>query len=116
VDYDDIKPTFNDVADFVRDWARISAKKKITPTTPFERDLGIIGDEGSELLEAAQKRFKVNLTDGENGYRTIFQLGLNEFLFNSEGFSPGFGGGDIITLFSNPNTSPTVRSFTVGEL
>jgi hypothetical protein len=78
--------------------------------------LGITGDDGAELLEAAEKRFNVSLTDGENGYRTIFKLGPNEFLFNAEGFSLGFAGGDIITLFSNPNTIQTVRSFTVGEL
>jgi acyl carrier protein len=116
VDYNNTTPAFNEVADFVRDWARISAKKQITPATQFERDLGITGDDGAELLEAAEKRFNVSLTDGENGYRTIFKLGPNEFLFNSEGFSLGFAGGDIITLFSNPNPIQTVRSFTVGEL
>ena len=116
MDSDETSLTFNDVADFVRDWARIPAKKQITPDTEFERDLGITGDDGDELLKAAQKRFKVNLTDGENGYRTIFKLGPNEYLFNSEGFSLGFGARDIITLFSNPDRNYTVRSFTVGEL
>jgi hypothetical protein len=102
------------VSDFVRDWARIPSKKQITPETEFERDLGITGDDGGELLEAAQKQFKMNLTDGENGYRTIFKLDLNEYLFNSEEFSIGPGDTDMITLFTN--TNPSVRAFTVGEL
>jgi hypothetical protein len=59
-------------------------------------------------------QFKVNLKDGDNGYRTIFKLGPNEYLFNSEGFSIGSGGTDMITLFTN--TNPSIRRFTVGEL
>ena len=116
MDRKNVGTTFNDVAEFVRGWARVPAKKQITPDTQFERDLGITGDDGDDLLEATQKHFKVNFTDGENGVRTIFKLGPNEYLFNSEGFSWGFGGTDIITLFSNPNTDYSVRSFTVGEL
>jgi acyl carrier protein len=116
VDSKDAEPTFNDVAEFVRDWARLPAKKQITPDTQFERDLGITGDDGDELLQAAQKRFKVNFTDGDNGVRTIFKLGPNEYLFNSEGFPSPFGGGGIITLFSTPDTNFTVRAFTIGEL
>ena len=111
-----MRPTFNDVARFVRDWAHISAKTQITPDTQFERDLGITGDDGGELLGAAQKRFKVNFTDGTNGVRTIFKLGPNEYLFSPEGWTLGYGGMDIITLFSHPDTSHSVRSFTVGEL
>jgi hypothetical protein len=115
VESNDIRPTFNDVAHFVRDWAHIPGKNQITTETQFERDLGITGDDGDELLKAAQTRFRVDLTDGDNGYRTIFNLGSNEYLFNSEGL-PWFGGTGMITLFARPNTNFTVRSFTVGEL
>lgn len=62
---EDARPTFDDVAEFIRDWAHISSNKQITPDTQFERDLGSTGDDGDELLEAAQKRFKVNFTDGD---------------------------------------------------
>lgn len=116
MDSEDRTPSFVEVANFVRGWASVPAKRLITPDTQFERDLGITGDDGSELLEAAQERFKVTLTDGDNGYRTIFNLGPNEFLFNSEGVSIGFGNTKIITLFSNPDASHSVRSFTVGDL
>ncbi len=109
-----MRPAFDEVAEFVRRWARIPAKKPITPDTQFERDLGISGDDGGELLEASEVQFKVNLKDGDNGFRTVFELGSNEYLFNSEGFSIGSGGTDMITLFTN--TNPSVRRFTVGEL
>lgn len=113
MDSKDVGPTFNAVAAFVRDWARVPAEKQITPATQFERDLGITGDDGVELLEAAQKRFKVNFTNGDNGIRTIFKLGPNEYLFNSEGFPAWFGKGG---LFSTSDTNYTVRAFTIGEL
>jgi hypothetical protein len=61
--------TFDDVADFVRACARVPVKRPITPETQFERDLGITGDDGSELLEAAEKRFAVNLAPDQGGYR-----------------------------------------------
>jgi acyl carrier protein len=60
---------FDDVADFVRAWARVPIKQQITPETQFERDLGITGDDGSELLDAAGKHFMVNLASDETGYR-----------------------------------------------
>jgi flagellar basal body rod protein FlgG len=107
-------PTFEEVADFVRGWALIPVKQPITVHTQFERDLGITGDDGGELLQAAQEHFKVDLADGGNGYRKIFNLGDNEYLFNSEGFCIGSGGTDMITLFTNTNHS--VRALTVGEL
>ena len=116
MDGKDTRPTFNEVAEFVREFARIPAKRQITLDTQFERDLDITGDDGVELLEAVQERFRVTFTDGENGLRTIFNLGPNEYLFNSEGFYIGFGGTNIITLFSNPNADYSVRSFTVGDL
>ena len=114
VDRSGTRPTFGEIADFVREWASIPTKQEITPDTQFERDLGITGDDGSDLLEAVQKRFSVNLAPDESGYRTTFNLRPNEYLFNSEGFSIGSGGTDMITLFTN--TNPSVRRFTVGEL
>ena len=96
-------PTFDDVADFVREWARVPAKRQIEPETQFERDLGITGDDGSELLDAAQKKFGADLAP------ETFGLGPNEYLFNSEGFELGAA---FVTLFTNPS----VRDFTVGEL
>ena len=68
MDRKNVGTTFNDVAEFVRGWARVPAKKQITPDTQFERDLGITGDDGDDLLEATQKHFKVNFTDGRTAF------------------------------------------------
>jgi acyl carrier protein len=114
VDANTTRPTFSDIADFVREQARLPAKRQIEPDTQFERDLGITGDDGVELLEAAQKRFKVNLRPDESSYRAIFNLRANQYLFNSEGLDLWSGGIDIVTLFTD--TNPTVRALTVGEL
>lgn len=101
--------SFDDVAHFVHTWARLPASRRITPETEFERDLGITGDDGSDLLEAAQKHFRVILASDEGGYRATFGLGPNEYLFNAEGSGIGAA---LITLF----TTASVRAFTVGEL
>jgi hypothetical protein len=77
VDSNSESPTVNDVADFVRAWSRIAVKRQIDPETQFERDLGITGDDGSELLEAAQKKFDVDL-------------------FNAEGFGPAGRSNDSV--------------------
>jgi acyl carrier protein len=88
VDSNSKSPTFNDVADFVRAWGRIPVKRQIDPETQFERDLGITGDDGSELLEAAQKKFGVDLAPDESGYRNIFELGPNGIPLQLGGFRP----------------------------
>lgn len=106
MDSNDTRPTFNNGADFVRAWAHIPAKKPIAPETQFERDLGITGDDGDEI-----KRFRVNLSNGDNGYGTIFNLGSNEYLFNSEG-PPWLGG---VSLFARPDKH-YLPIFYVGEL
>ena len=97
--------TFEQVADFVRAWAVLRTNIFIQPETQFERDLGITGDDGSDLIVDAAAEFGVKLTEDS------FDLGFNEFLFHSEGIdiSPV-----IQSLFGKP--MPEVRAFTVGEL
>ena len=97
---------FKDLAEFIRRHAQLSPGKLIGPDTQFERDLGITGDDGVELLEAVEKEFEILLT------RDSFDLAPNEFLFNPEGFS-AFG--DLIALFRR-RPIPEVRSFTAGGL
>ena len=81
-----VKPTFQDLVDFVRSWAQVSPEQAIEPDTEFERDLGITGDDGGYLLEGAEKHFAIQLSTKDDGYRKTFDLGKNEYLFNSEGF------------------------------
>ena len=100
--------SFDRFADFIRGWAFVPNKKKIAPETEFERDLGITGDDGSDLLVATEKEFGISLSSEEYGYRETFSLEPNEYLFNSEGGAIW----ELTTLFG----TSTVRAFTVGEL
>lgn len=104
--------TFNEFADFIRDFWRVSPHKQIEPDTQFERELGLTGDDGGDLLGAAEKRFGVKLVSEEDGIRKTFNLGPNEYLFHSEGWEllPA----EFTTLFGSGE--PTVRKFKVGEL
>ena len=43
--------TFGDFAAFVREYLSVSDRKPIRPDTRFERDLGLTGDDGNDLLE-----------------------------------------------------------------
>jgi acyl carrier protein len=101
--------SFGEFADFVRNWGGLPTSKQIDPETQFERDLGISGDDGSDLLIATEKEFAISLSSEEDGYRKTFNLGPHEYLFNSEGFGTVWA---LINLFG----TSTVREFTVGEL
>jgi hypothetical protein len=100
--------SFNDFVLFLREWGHIPIREKISPETQFERDLGITGDDGCELLEAAESKFGIRLCSEGDGYRKTFNLAPNEYLFTSEGGMIS----EPISLFSNS----VIRSFTVGEL
>jgi acyl carrier protein len=105
-------PTFIEFADFLRNHIVVSTKQAISPSTQFESDLGVTGDDGIELLEAVERHFDINFPTGED-FRKLFNLAPNEFLFHGEGFD-GFN--LLSWLFSKQNHSYTVRKFTVGEL
>jgi hypothetical protein len=103
------RPTLEEVAAFVREWAQLSAKKKASPETQFERDPGITGEDGDDLLLATETRFRVSLHSEEHTLRQTFNLAPNEYLFHSEDYGVPF---EILSLFS----MPTVRAFTSGAL
>jgi len=107
-------PSFEDLANFIREFAAIPRRKPIEPETLFEDDLGISGDDGCELLEATEKHFGVCLSSPEEGYRRTFDLAPHEFLFHSEGL--GWDLSDLLSLF-RPNAMPSsIKAFTVGDL
>ncbi|AKD54751.1 hypothetical protein [Spirosoma radiotolerans] len=98
--------TFEHFTDFIRQHAGVSSKRLITPSTQFEKDLGITGDDGIEFLEAIERHYGVAFCKDEQGFREMFKLGPNEYLFHSEGFGIPFW------WFGQ---KPVVRAFTVGE-
>jgi hypothetical protein len=103
-----VRPPFQELADFIRTWLQLPTDWSIRPDTEFERDLGVTGDDGGDLLHQVEERFAVQLSTKEDGYRKTFGLGKNEYLFNPEGFPIW----ELLPFV--PKT--TVRVFTVGEL
>lgn len=104
---------FDEFAAWLREYWSVPVRKAIVAETQFERDLGLSGDDGDDLLVAAEKEFEVKLGNEETGVRETFNLQPNESLFNSEGWGPPPA--ELISFFSGSQSS-TVRSFTVGEL
>jgi hypothetical protein len=100
--------TFERFTEFLRRWWRIPKVTVIASGTQFDRDLGITGDDGQDLLNATEREFGVRLSSEEHGYRETFNLAPNEYLFQSEGGAVW----EPTTLFG----TSIVRAFTVGEL
>ena len=109
-----VNPSFDEVVAFVRESRRIRKDRSITPETRLEADLGITGDDGVDLLEEAEKHFKLRLTSDEHGVRETFNLKPNEYLFESEGFDPL--GITTLIRWLRGEPRPVVRDLTVGEL
>ena len=103
-------PSFDQFVAFLREAQGIRTRISITPATRLEKDLGITGDDGTDLLVETEKQFGVKLWSEEHGYRQTFHLGPDEYLFHSEGF-------DIFWLIRRLLGRPDpVRELTVGEL
>jgi hypothetical protein len=109
-------PSFKEFVDFIRLSTGISVRREIAPETLFERDLGITGDDGWELLEATEDRFGVCLLSPEDDYRSTFGLAPDESLFHDEAWGPGEVLETIISLFWPRATRRSVKAFTVGDL
>src|ERR1700722_968930 len=77
--------SFDQFAEFIREYWHVSNRKSISPETQFERDLGLTGDDGADLLEATERKFGVVLSGENKELRETFSLGPNEYLFHSEG-------------------------------
>lgn len=97
--------SFDEFAEFIQEHCFVSRRKPISQETQFERDLGLTGDDGVDLLDAVAKRYEIEFT------AESFDLQPNEYLFNGEGI-------ELIpliqSLFGKP--LPEIRTFTVGEL
>ncbi|MBK1790595.1 hypothetical protein [Persicirhabdus sediminis] len=74
----DTEITIFDVIEFIRKWGGFKRSQEIDGSSCLESGLGITGDDGDELLEAASSYFSVQLADKERGYRTTFDLKDND--------------------------------------
>lgn len=77
------RPSLDDVAAFVREFAALPTRRALLPETKLDADLGITGDDGVELLDHAERRFDVALRSP-----ALFGLRPGEVLFGAEGFDP----------------------------
>jgi hypothetical protein len=100
-----------EVVAFVREFTRAGRSTAVSGNTRIEADLGITGDDGSELLATAEERFGADFGDD---LRTAFRLGPEEFLFHSEG-TP-IPGADVLSRWLTGSPRPNVRDLTVDEL
>ena len=97
------EPTVEDVISFVRETTH--SRRTITAGTQIERDLGVTGDDGDDLLAAAEDRFGVPLA---------FELKPNEHLFGPEGF--GLFGIPTLSRWRRRQPRPAYRDLSVAEL
>src|SRR5687768_8905160 len=107
-------PSFDEVAEFVKEFAGVAKSRSIQPHTRLELDLGVTGDDGDDLLEEPSKRFGVELATPEGGYGPHFGLGPNEYLFHSEGVD--LLGITILLRWLTGEPKPIVVDLTVGKL
>jgi len=107
-------PSFDEVAAFVHEFAGISPHRSIKPETRLVADLGITGDDGDDLLRAANEHFQVDLASPDNGIAQTLRLGPNEYFFRPEGVDL-FGISLIIRWFRG-EPAPAYRDLAVGEL
>lgn len=108
-----MSPSLAEVICFLREYAALR-KEHIDENSWIENDLHITGDDGVELLQAAEKTFGVAFETENHNLRTLFDMKENEYLFTSEGLDL-FG---ICRLFEILRGIPaaTIRDLTVGEL
>lgn len=80
--------TLAEVIAVIREFHGLSERETVVAETRLERDLGITGDDGCELLEELEKRFFISFSDSDGTLREAFGLSHDQFLFHSEGFNP----------------------------
>jgi acyl carrier protein len=103
--------TIENLINVIRKHQGIPQKKEITVGTLLEKDLGITGDDGCELLEAIEQEFGVSFIGADGTIREIFGLQKDEYLFHSEGIAVfNF----LASLFGKD--LERVKALTIGQL
>ena len=107
-------PTVEDLSAVIREFAGLRPDRRINARTRIDRDLGITGDDGIDLLRTVETRFQVSVGLVDGRIRQVFGLGENEYLFGSEGLEIPFLSGLSRRITGKP--APVIRDLTVGEL
>lgn len=106
-----VEPTLDDVIEFVREYARLAQSTTLSGTTRIDADLGITGDDGAELLAAAEERFAADFGDD---LTVAFGLDPDQVLFGDEGFP--IPGAAWLGRLTRGTKKPKVRDLTIAEL
>lgn len=106
------EPSFKAVVNFVK--AFTFTHRPITSDTRLEAHLGITGENGIKLIQAAETHFNIPLASPEEGIRQTFRLGPNEYLFHPTDSERPKLGAWLSRLRQEPQ--PIFRDLTVGEL
>ncbi len=97
--------SLDEVIALIREHQGISGKKAITESSLLEKDLGITGDDGCELIEAVEKKFNLSFAGAGGSLSKAFGLSEDQYLFHSEV--------NLLGVFVRPEN---VKAITVGEL
>lgn len=104
--------TFETLVQVIRASQGISPSVPITEQSDLEKDLGITGDDGDDLLEAVAQRFPLYFRGADDALREAFGLTRGASFFHSEGMGlPSF----LATLWGK-GAAHHVRAITVGQL
>lgn len=98
-------PSFEDLAEVVRDSARLKQDERIDPDTQFLRDLNITGKHGLEPLKAVERHYGI-------GFKPeLYEQTQTEGLIRSEDTDES----PVIQSLLG-SSAPTGHPFTVGQL
>lgn len=89
----------------IRENQGISSSVLINEKTFLEKDLGITGDDGCDLLAEIENRLNLSFSGKNGSLQRSFELSAGQHLFGSEGFNP------FALLFREK-----VKPVTVGDL
>ena len=104
-------PDVSEVINFVRSYTGAGARIEISGATRLEADLGVTGDDGVDLLKAAEQHFGIEFG---NDLRPVFQLDPDEVLFGDEGLPiPGLA---WVRRLLGGQPPPAVADLTVEQL
>ena len=107
-----IGPSLEEVIEFVR--AHTRTGQPLSAGTRLEEDVGVAGDDGVELLEAAERHFGLSISESETGIRETLGMGPNEYLFTAEGLD--LLGTTVLIRWLRNEPRPVVRDLTIEEL
>lgn len=80
-----LEVSLENLINVIRENQGLSGRDNITKTSLLEQDLGITGDDGTELLETIENTFDISFVGKDGSIREAFGLSQEQFLFHRDG-------------------------------